>query len=79
MYFAGMFRVADAEFVPEYRQEESREFVSMATKIQHVVGVDVASRRRRQVLPLVMAAPRLGQFCVQDVLCGPTLQAGRHL
>lgn len=39
VYFAGMFRVADVEFVPEYRQEESHEFVSMATKIQHVVHV----------------------------------------
>ncbi|XP_056868716.1 transmembrane protease serine 7, partial [Takifugu flavidus] len=38
VYFAGMFRVANAEFIPEYRQEESHEFVSMATKIQHVVS-----------------------------------------
>lgn len=46
VYFAGMFRVANAEFIPEYRQEESHEFVSMATKIQHVVCVDVVYRRR---------------------------------
>lgn len=46
VYFAGMFRVANVEFIPEYRQEESREFVSMATKIQHVVGVGVVYRRR---------------------------------
>lgn len=45
VYFAGMFRVANVEFVPEYRQEESQEFVSMATKIQHVVCVDVIYRR----------------------------------
>lgn len=45
MYFAGMFRVANVEFVPEYRQEESQEFVAMATKIQHVVCVDVIYRR----------------------------------
>lgn len=40
VYFAGMFRVANMEFVPEYRQEESQEFVSMATKIQHVVSAE---------------------------------------
>lgn len=39
-YFAGMFRVANVEFIPEYRQEESQEFVSMANKIQHVVRID---------------------------------------
>ncbi|XP_013857713.1 transmembrane protease serine 7 [Austrofundulus limnaeus] len=37
-YFAGMFRVANVEFLPEYRQAESHEFVSIATKIQHVVS-----------------------------------------
>ncbi|MEQ2286387.1 hypothetical protein AMECASPLE_001993 [Ameca splendens] len=37
-YFAGMFRVVNVEFIPEYRQAESHEFVSMATKIQHVVS-----------------------------------------
>ncbi|XP_075308316.1 transmembrane protease serine 7 [Odontesthes bonariensis] len=37
-YFAGMFRVANVEFIPEYRQAESYEFVSMANKIQHVVS-----------------------------------------
>ncbi|KAL4001023.1 hypothetical protein ACER0C_006322 [Sarotherodon galilaeus] len=37
-YFAGMFRVANVEFIPEYRQAESHEFVSMANKIQHVVN-----------------------------------------
>ena len=36
-YFAGMFRLASVEFIPEYRQAESHEFVSMANKIQHVV------------------------------------------
>lgn len=40
-YFAGMFRVAHVEFIPEYRQEESQEFVSMANKIQHVVRLIV--------------------------------------
>ncbi|CAM9209603.1 unnamed protein product [Lampetra planeri] len=37
-YFAGMFRVANMEFIPEYRHAESHEFVSLATKIQHVVS-----------------------------------------
>lgn len=40
-YFAGMFRVANVEFIPEYRQEESNEFASMANKIQHVVCISV--------------------------------------
>ncbi|XP_035981050.1 transmembrane protease serine 7 [Fundulus heteroclitus] len=38
-YFAGMLRVANMEFIPEYRQAESHEFLSMATKVQDVVGV----------------------------------------
>ncbi|XP_031440265.2 transmembrane protease serine 7 [Clupea harengus] len=38
VYFAGIFRVANAEFIPEYRQADSHEFVSMATRIQHVVS-----------------------------------------
>ncbi|XP_077481047.1 transmembrane protease serine 7 [Stigmatopora argus] len=38
VYFAGMFRVANVEFIPEYRQAESHEFVSMASKINHVVN-----------------------------------------
>ncbi|KAM6900144.1 transmembrane protease serine 7 [Xenentodon cancila] len=33
-----MFRVANVEFIPEYRLAESYEFVSMANKIQHVVS-----------------------------------------
>ncbi|XP_061778466.1 transmembrane protease serine 7-like [Nerophis ophidion] len=37
-YFAGMFRVANMDFIPEYRQAESHEFVSMANKIQQVVS-----------------------------------------
>ncbi|TSK98457.1 Transmembrane protease serine 7 [Bagarius yarrelli] len=38
VYFAGMFRVANMEFIPEYRYTDSSEFVSMATQIQHVVS-----------------------------------------
>lgn len=38
VYFAGMFRVANVEFVPEYRNADSSEFVSMANQIQHVVS-----------------------------------------
>lgn len=41
VYFAGMFRVANIEFIPEYRQADSYEFVSMANKIQHVVCISV--------------------------------------
>lgn len=53
VYFAGMFRVANAEFIPEYRQEESHEFVSMATKIQHVVCVDVIYSRHGKGFPFI--------------------------
>ncbi|XP_078088026.1 transmembrane protease serine 7 [Mustelus asterias] len=38
LYFAGLFRIANAEFVPEYRRKDSPEFLSMATKIQHVMN-----------------------------------------
>ncbi len=38
VYFAGMFRVANVEFIPEYRHADSSEFVSMANHIQHVVS-----------------------------------------
>ncbi|XP_072567462.1 transmembrane protease serine 7 [Paramormyrops kingsleyae] len=38
MYFAGMFRIADVEFLPEYRHAESSEFLSMASRIQHIVS-----------------------------------------
>ncbi|TKS87754.1 Transmembrane protease serine 7 [Collichthys lucidus] len=37
-YFAGMFRVANVEFIPEYRQEETNEFLSLTTNIQQVVS-----------------------------------------
>ncbi|XP_046879480.1 transmembrane protease serine 7 [Hypomesus transpacificus] len=54
VYFAGMFRVANVEFIPEYRHTESHEFVSMASKIQHVVSsvyrTSSVSRLYRQAL-----------------------------
>ncbi|TRY78991.1 hypothetical protein DNTS_005025 [Danionella cerebrum] len=37
VYFAGMFRVANVEFIPEYRHADSSEFVSMANRVQHVI------------------------------------------
>lgn len=37
LYFVGLFRVANIEFLPEYRQKESKEFLSMAQNVQHVV------------------------------------------
>lgn len=55
-YFAGMFRVANVEFIPEYRQEESHEFVSMANKIQHVVCINYCylhNMRSEKVLLLI--------------------------
>lgn len=38
VYFAGMFRVANVEFIPEYRHADSSEFLSMANPIQNVVS-----------------------------------------
>lgn len=32
-----MFRITNVEFLPEYRQKESREFLSMAKTVQQVV------------------------------------------
>jgi hypothetical protein len=32
-----MFRITNIEFLPEYRQKESREFLSMAKTVQQVV------------------------------------------
>lgn len=37
LYFVGLFRVANIEFLPEYRQKESREFLSVAQNVQQVV------------------------------------------
>ncbi|KAB1283085.1 Transmembrane protease serine 7, partial [Camelus dromedarius] len=36
-YFVGMFRLTNIEFLPEYRQKESREFLSVAQTVQQVV------------------------------------------
>lgn len=36
-YFVGMFRITNIEFLPEYRQKESREFLSVAKTVQQVV------------------------------------------
>jgi len=37
LYFVGLFRVANIEFLPEYRQKESKEFLSVAQNVQRVV------------------------------------------
>uniref|UniRef100_I3N8B1 Transmembrane protease serine 7 n=1 Tax=Ictidomys tridecemlineatus TaxID=43179 RepID=I3N8B1_ICTTR len=37
-YFVGMFRITNIEFLPEYRQKESREFLSVAGTVQQVVN-----------------------------------------
>ncbi|XP_026652546.2 transmembrane protease serine 7 isoform X2 [Zonotrichia albicollis] len=39
LYFVGLFRVANIEFRPEYRQKESKEFLSMAQTVQHVMNL----------------------------------------
>ncbi|XP_008845207.2 transmembrane protease serine 7 [Nannospalax galili] len=38
-YFVGMFRITNLEFLPEYQQKESREFLSMARTVQQVVNL----------------------------------------
>ncbi|MGH0165155.1 UNVERIFIED_CONTAM: hypothetical protein FKN15_065263 [Acipenser sinensis] len=38
VYFAGLFRLAQTDFIPEYRHRDSREFLSMAQNIEHVVN-----------------------------------------
>ncbi|XP_077030469.1 transmembrane protease serine 7 isoform X3 [Agelaius phoeniceus] len=39
LYFVGLFRVTNIEFLPEYRQKESKEFLSMAQTVQHVMNL----------------------------------------
>uniref|UniRef100_A0A8B9ZFN7 Transgelin 3 n=2 Tax=Anas platyrhynchos TaxID=8839 RepID=A0A8B9ZFN7_ANAPL len=39
LYFVGLFRVANIEFLPEYRQKESKEFLSVAQNVQHVMNL----------------------------------------
>ncbi|KAJ6662723.1 hypothetical protein lerEdw1_011363, partial [Lerista edwardsae] len=39
LYFVGLFRVANIEFLPEYRQKESREFRSVAQNVQQVMNL----------------------------------------
>ncbi|XP_074090068.1 transmembrane protease serine 7 [Macrotis lagotis] len=38
-YFVGLFRIANIEFLPEYRQKESREFLSVAQNVQEVMNL----------------------------------------
>nr|XP_033798801.1 transmembrane protease serine 7 [Geotrypetes seraphini] len=38
LYFVGLFRLANVEFLPEYRQRDSKEFVSMSENIQQVMN-----------------------------------------
>uniref|UniRef100_A0A8C4ZLC2 Transmembrane protease serine 7 n=1 Tax=Gadus morhua TaxID=8049 RepID=A0A8C4ZLC2_GADMO len=38
VYFAGMIRVANEEFIPEYRHADSTEFLSLAKKIELVLS-----------------------------------------
>ncbi|GAB5576423.1 transmembrane protease serine 7 isoform X2 [Prionailurus iriomotensis] len=51
-YFVGMFRITNIEFLPEYRQKESREFLSMARTVQQVQSVvaDVSSNNKGGLL-----------------------------
>ncbi|KAJ7320381.1 hypothetical protein JRQ81_019892 [Phrynocephalus forsythii] len=39
LYFVGLFRVANIEFLPEYWQKESREFFSVAQNVQQVMNL----------------------------------------
>ncbi|XP_072116359.1 transmembrane protease serine 7 [Mobula birostris] len=38
LYFAGLFRIANVEFIPEYRRKDSPEFLHMADKVQQVIN-----------------------------------------
>lgn len=38
LYFAGLFRIADVEFIPEYRRKDSPEFLYMADRVQQVIN-----------------------------------------
>lgn len=44
LYFVGLFRIANVEFLPEYRQKESREFRSVAQNVQQVVRYYVITK-----------------------------------
>ncbi|XP_015261434.1 PREDICTED: transmembrane protease serine 7 [Gekko japonicus] len=39
LYFVGLFRIANIEFLHEYRQKESREFLSVAQNVQRVMNL----------------------------------------
>ncbi|XP_025070044.1 transmembrane protease serine 7 [Alligator sinensis] len=39
LYFVGLFRVANIEFLPEHRRKESREFLSVAQNVQQVMNL----------------------------------------
>ncbi|KAH0624959.1 hypothetical protein JD844_032912 [Phrynosoma platyrhinos] len=39
LYFVGLFRIANIEFLPEYRQKESREFLTVAQNVQQVMNL----------------------------------------
>uniref|UniRef100_A0A8D0G9F5 Transmembrane serine protease 7 n=1 Tax=Sphenodon punctatus TaxID=8508 RepID=A0A8D0G9F5_SPHPU len=38
LYFVGLFRVSNIEFLPEYRQKESREFLSVTQNVNTTTG-----------------------------------------
>lgn len=60
VYFAGMFRVANVEFIPEYRHADSSEFLSMANPIQNVVSeadrhcINIKKRNKKPTLTLTV-------------------------
>ncbi|XP_069492345.1 transmembrane protease serine 7 [Ambystoma mexicanum] len=37
LYFVGLFRVANTEFLPEYRQKDSKEFLTISEKVHQVM------------------------------------------
>ncbi|XP_069744643.1 transmembrane protease serine 7 isoform X4 [Narcine bancroftii] len=38
LYFAGLFRIADVKYIPEYRRKDSTEFLHMADKVLQVMN-----------------------------------------
>ncbi|XP_069059571.1 transmembrane protease serine 7 [Pleurodeles waltl] len=38
LYFVGLFRIANTEFLPEYRQKDSKEFLTISDKVHQVMN-----------------------------------------
>ncbi|KAF3836505.1 hypothetical protein F7725_029063 [Dissostichus mawsoni] len=87
-YFAGMFRVANVEFIPEYRQAESNEFVSNVYKMSSVARLykqavisDLSNTNKGGVLVhfwMVFVVPRLKSPAVCEECVGAIFRDSVH-